>query len=61
MDVDSKIITTSSKEVFPARSPIPLMVHSICLAPFVTPAMELAVANPKSLWQWHDKIALSPR
>ena len=46
-----KIITTSSREVFPARSPIPFIVHSICLAPFKTPAIEFAVANPKSLWQ----------
>jgi len=43
------IITTSSKEVLPALSPKPLMVHSICLAPAAAPAIELAEANPKSL------------
>ena len=42
-------MTTSSSAVLPARSPNPLMVHSICLAPPITPATELAVANPKSL------------
>ena len=42
-------MTTSSKEVFPALSPIPFIVHSICLAPLMTPWIELAVASPKSL------------
>jgi len=51
-------MTTSSKAVFPARSPIPLMVHSIWRAPFCTPAMALAVANPKSLWQWQEMVTL---
>ena len=46
-----KIITTSSNAVFPARSPIPFMVHSIWRAPLITPAIEFAVAKPKSLWQ----------
>ena len=44
-----KTITTSSKAVFPALSPKPLMVHSICRAPLITPEIELAVAKPKSL------------
>ena len=48
-------ITTSSNEVFPALSPKPFIVHSICLAPPITPAIEFAVASPRSLWQWHDK------
>ena len=52
------IMTTSSKEVFPARSPIPFIVHSIWRAPFWTPEIEFAVARPKSLWQWQDRIAL---
>ena len=52
------IITTSSKAVLPARSPIPLIVHSIWRAPLIAPAIELAVAKPKSLWQWQDKITL---
>ena len=42
-------ITTSSKEVFPALSPIPLIVHSICLAPSLRDAKEFATARPKSL------------
>ena len=33
----------------PALSPIPLTVHSICLAPAITPANELATAKPRSL------------
>ena len=42
-------ITISSKAVFPARSPKPLIVHSTCLAPASTAAKELAVAIPRSL------------
>ena len=52
-------ITTSSSAAFPARSPKPLIVHSICLAPAATPAKELATATPKSLWQCVDIVALS--
>ena len=52
-------ITTSSNAALPALSPIPLIVHSICLAPAWTPASEFATAKPKSLWQCVDKIALS--
>ena len=44
-------ITISSRAALPALSPIPLIVHSICLAPAVTPAKEFATAKPKSLWQ----------
>ena len=43
-------ITTSSKAALPALSPIPLIVHSTCLAPAATPAKAFATANPKSLW-----------
>ena len=43
-------ITTSSRAVLPARSPRPLIVHSICVAPFLTPASASAVAMPRSLW-----------
>ena len=47
-----KAITTSSSEVLPARSPRPLMVHSIWRAPpIITAASELATAMPRSLWQ----------
>src|SRR5690554_5861458 len=52
-------ITTSSRAVFPALSPMPLIVTSACLAPFIIPAIVLAVAMPRSLWQWVDMIALS--
>ena len=52
-------ITTSSRAALPALSPIPFIVHSICLAPACIPAKEFATAKPKSLWQWVDKIAWS--
>lgn len=41
-------MTTSSKLALPALSPIPLIVHSICLAPFKAPLKLFAVDNPKS-------------
>ena len=44
-------IATSSSDALPARSPMPLMVHSTCLAPLATPAREFAVDNPRSFWQ----------
>ena len=47
-----KTITISSSEQLPARSPMPLMVHSICRAPACTAASELATAKPRSSWQW---------
>mmetsp|Transcript_69 Transcript_69/g.264 ORF Transcript_69/g.264 Transcript_69/m.264 type:complete len:294 (-) Transcript_69:658-1539(-) len=43
--------TTSSSAALPARSPMPLTVHSIWRAPARTPASELAVARPRSFWQ----------
>ena len=52
-------ITISSSAALPARSPIPLMVHSTCLAPAVTPAKEFATAKPRSLWQCVERMALS--
>ena len=39
------------------RSPMPLMVHSICRAPPFRAASELATAKPRSLWQWVEKMA----
>mmetsp|Transcript_12663 Transcript_12663/g.30560 ORF Transcript_12663/g.30560 Transcript_12663/m.30560 type:complete len:202 (+) Transcript_12663:1229-1834(+) len=42
---------TSSRLALPARSPMPLMVHSTCRAPLATPARELAVDSPRSFWQ----------
>ena len=52
-------MTTSSKEAFPARSPIPLMVHSIWRAPAMAPARLLAVDRPRSFWQCVEKITFS--
>jgi hypothetical protein len=52
-------ITTSSSAVLPARSPRPLIVHSIWRAPASTAASALAVAMPRSLWQWVAKMMLS--
>ena len=44
-------IATSSRLALPARSPMPLMVHSTWRAPLATPASEFAVDNPRSFWQ----------
>ena len=52
-------MTISSREALPALSPIPLMVHSTCLAPARIAAMLLATPKPRSLWQWTLTIALS--
>ena len=52
-------ITTSSSGVLPARSPRPLTVHSIWRAPASTAARELAVAMPRSSWQWVAKVTPS--
>jgi len=54
-------MTTSSSEQLPARSPMPLMVHSIWRAPALTAASELATARPRSSWQWTLTTAESPR
>ncbi len=53
-------MTTSSSAAFPARSPIPLIVHSTCLAPPRTPASELATAIPRSSWQCVETTTPSP-
>ena len=50
-------ITISSREALPARSPMPLIVHSTCLAPACTAASELATATPRSLWQCTEMTA----
>ena len=42
-------MTISSSAAFPALSPIPLMVHSTCLAPAEIPAKAFATPKPKSL------------
>ena len=44
-------MTTSSSEQLPARSPMPLIVHSTWRAPPRTAARLLATASPRSLWQ----------
>ena len=44
--------TTSSRDVFPARSPRPLMQTWACSAPASMEARVLAVAWPRSLWAW---------
>ena len=54
-----RVITTSSSEVLPARSPMPLIVTSACRAPLRMPLRVLAVAMPRSLWQWVEMIARS--
>ena len=52
-------MTTSSSAVLPARSPRPLMVHSIWRAPFFTPCSASAVAMPRSLWVCTEMITFS--
>ena len=52
-------MTTSSNAALPARSPIPLIVHSTCRAPPSMPARVLATASPRSLWQCTENMALS--
>ena len=52
-------ITTSSREAFPARSPMPFTQTSTCRAPARTAARELATARPRSLWQWTERVTFS--
>ena len=54
----SILTTDSSKEVLPARSPIPLTVVWISQAPPFKADNVLATARPKSLWQWQEIGAL---
>ena len=54
-----RAITTSSREQLPARSPMPLMVHSTWRAPASTAARLLATARPRSLWQCTLRMAWS--
>jgi len=51
--------THSSSAALPARSPMPLMAHSIWPAPSERRAGEFATARPRSLWQWIDQMTLS--
>ncbi len=50
-------MTISSSEALPARSPMPLIVHSTWRAPPLTAASVLATARPRSSWQWALKMA----
>ena len=50
------VMTNSSSEVLPARSPTPLIVTSTCRAPFFTAASEFAMARPRSSWQWAERV-----
>ena len=52
-------MTISSRAQLPARSPMPLMVHSTCRAPSRSAARLLATARPRSLWQWTLRTTLS--
>ena len=52
-------MTISSRAQLPARSPMPLMVHSTWRAPSMTAARLLATARPRSLWQWTLMTTLS--
>ena len=52
-------ITTSSREALPARSPIPLIVHSTWRAPFMIAVSEFATACPRSLWQCTESTTFS--
>ena len=52
-------ITVSSSAALPARSPMPLIVHSICRTPARTAASVLATARPRSLWLWVEKMTFS--
>ena len=54
-----RAMTNSSNDALPARSPIPLIVHSTCRAPFMSAVSELATAWPRSLWQCTDRTTLS--
>src|SRR5258708_3554410 len=51
-----RAITTSSRLQLPARSPMPLMVHSTWRTPALMAARLLATASPRSLWQCTEKV-----
>ena len=54
-----RAITISSSDALPARSPIPLTVHSICCTPASTAASEFATASPRSSWQCAERATSS--
>ena len=47
-----RLATTVSRSALPVRSPYPLTVPCTWVAPASTAAIELATAQPVSLWQW---------
>ena len=55
----ASVITTSSSDVLPARSPMPLMVTSAWRAPARMPASVFAVASPRSSWQCTERMTPS--
>ncbi len=59
-DRTRRAMTSSSSDAFPALSPMPLIVHSICRAPPSMAASELATAIPRSSWQWAERTASFP-
>ena len=52
-------MTISSRLALPARSPMPLTVHSTWVAPARMQARELATAMPRSSWQWTEMSVFS--
>ena len=52
-------MTVSSSAALPARSPMPLIVHSICRTPARTAASVFATARPRSLWLCVDRMTAS--
>jgi hypothetical protein len=52
-------ITISSSAALPARSPMPLIVHSTWRAPAASAARLLATPRPRSLWQCALSMTLS--
>ncbi len=52
-------MTISSSDALPARSPMPLTVHSTWPAPATRAASEFATARPRSSWQWTDSVTSS--
>src|SRR5664279_1000590 len=53
------VMTISSSEAFPARSPMPFTVHSSCRHPPSSAARLFATASPRSLWQCAEKTMRS--
>ena len=52
-------MTISSSDALPARSPMPLIVHSTWRAPALIAASVFATARPRSSWQCALKVTWS--